>query len=297
LQQPEAPAGSIYDLGYRRYDGLRRGRGYAVWALYLASLRSAFGIGRRPSSKVIPVILTVIMLLPAVIELGIVAVLPTGKFTPVKPENYFDFVEIIVALFCAAIAPEMVGRDQRNRTLSLYFSRALTRTDYAIAKMAALVTAIAGLMLAPDVILIVGNILSVDDPTQGAKDNLDQIVPILLSSFLVATTLAALSLAVASQTSRRAFGTGGILALFVIPTALVGIFVSTVSGLGGRLFIYFNIFSVVEGAVAWLFRVEVDSSSLQYTADFPVWTYVVAALAWAVVGLAIVLRRYETVGT
>ena len=48
-------AGSIYDLGYRRYDGERLGRRHSVLALYLYSLRWAFGLGRRTSSKIIPV--------------------------------------------------------------------------------------------------------------------------------------------------------------------------------------------------------------------------------------------------
>ena len=36
------------------------------------------------------------------------------------------------------VAPELVGRDQRNRSLALYFSRAVSRSDYVLAKLAAL---------------------------------------------------------------------------------------------------------------------------------------------------------------
>ena len=37
-------------------------------------------------------------------------------------------------LFCAAQAPELFGRDQRHGVLPLYFSRVLTRIDYALAR-------------------------------------------------------------------------------------------------------------------------------------------------------------------
>ena len=40
------PRGEIYDLGYQRYTGPRRGRGYAWWSLYALSVRNAFGLGR-----------------------------------------------------------------------------------------------------------------------------------------------------------------------------------------------------------------------------------------------------------
>ena len=40
-------AGSIYDLGYRRYDGVRLGRRHSVLSLYFYTLRGAFGLGRR----------------------------------------------------------------------------------------------------------------------------------------------------------------------------------------------------------------------------------------------------------
>ena len=50
-------------------------------------------------------------------------------------------------LLVAVQAPELLGRDVRYRVLTLYFSRALLREDYALAKLAALTTAV--LILAP----------------------------------------------------------------------------------------------------------------------------------------------------
>ena len=66
----ESAAGSIYDLGYRHYEGARLGRRHAVLSLYIHSLRGVFGFGRHTSSKIIPIGLTIVALLPAVIQLG-----------------------------------------------------------------------------------------------------------------------------------------------------------------------------------------------------------------------------------
>ena len=51
------PTGSIYDIGYRRYEGPRLGRGHAIRSLFTHSLRSTFGIGRGGRAKIAPIIL------------------------------------------------------------------------------------------------------------------------------------------------------------------------------------------------------------------------------------------------
>ncbi len=292
-----APTGNIYDLGYRRYEGVRKGRGYAIWALYLASLRGAFGMGRRPSSKIIPFALLIILLVPAIVQLGLVALIAREDLSLIKPENYFGFVRVIVALFCAAVAPELVGRDQRNRTLSLYFSRALMRSDYAVAKILALMTAVAGIVLLPNILLLAGSVLASADAWGYIKDNLDQIPPLIATTAIIAAVMSCVSLAVAAQTPRRAFATGGILALFVIPVPLVGIFVSTVSGIGGRSFIFLNLFSVLGSVNDWLFGVSESRGSQLGIADFAHWTYLAASLAYIAIGAALVFRRYQKIST
>ena len=67
-------------------------------------------------------------------------------------------------LFCAAQAPELFGRDQRYGVLPLYFSRVLTRTDYALAKVGGLIAALLVVELAPYIILFVGRVLVAPDP-------------------------------------------------------------------------------------------------------------------------------------
>src|SRR5690606_36851843 len=116
-------------------------------------------------------------------------------------------IEIILVLFAAAVAPELGGRDQRTRTLSLYFSRALKREDYALAKYAALTTALLLLTLGPQVVLYIGNGLTQDDVWGYIQDEWDLVWPILASALFMSATIAAVSLAVAARIPRRAYST------------------------------------------------------------------------------------------
>ena len=150
MSEPAA-ASSIYDLGYRHYDGPRTGRwGPSRPSTRAASAaRSASGAGRparsspspspsspssRPSSR-------------SGSARSRAAVDADVEFF--EHEDYFGYVQIVLVLFCAAVAPELVGRDQRNRMLSLYFSRALSRVDYALARFAALTSVMLVLTLGP----------------------------------------------------------------------------------------------------------------------------------------------------
>jgi ABC-2 type transport system permease protein len=67
MSQFEGHTGNIYDLGYRTYDGARLGRRYAIQSLFTYSLRSAFGLGRRTTSKIIPLALASFVFIPAAI--------------------------------------------------------------------------------------------------------------------------------------------------------------------------------------------------------------------------------------
>ena len=130
----------IYDLGYRGYDGPRLGRRDAVATLFWASLRAAFGLGRTGRAKIVPWGLAAMLSCPAAVAVAIAALAPRRP-VPFNYDNFLWDMQHPVALFVAAQAPELVSSDQRHRVLSLYFSHALERTDYALAKLGALAAA------------------------------------------------------------------------------------------------------------------------------------------------------------
>ncbi|MEX0800855.1 MAG: hypothetical protein WD379_06535 [Dehalococcoidia bacterium] len=290
---PEAATGSIYDLGYQRYAGVRLGRRHAIWALYVHSLRGVFGIGRSLGSKVGPIGLAVIALLPAIIQLGSASIAPEDvEF--VRPEEYYDLIQIVLVLFCAVVAPDLLGRDQRTKTLSLYFSRALRREDYALAKFAALVTGMLAITIVPQVMMFIGNGLA-DDFGDHLQDNWTDLPSILGSAVELSCLVSGIGLLIAAQTPRRAYSTVGILAAFVLTSAVgAGVFEATDRN-AGRWALLLSPLHLVQGLTRWFFDVAPEPGSELALADLPGETYAIAAAAIACMTLALLLRRYRKI--
>src|SRR5215471_7516483 len=154
---PELAAGVIHDIGYRRYDGPRLGRWHAARAVYVHSLRGVYGLGRPARAKVLPFLLLAITCTPALVSGALTAVAP---IPPIPYIHYAYYLQIVVMVFVAAQAPQVVTGDVRFRTLSLYFSRPLERDDYVWAKLAALATGLFVLLAAPLLILYLAVVLA-----------------------------------------------------------------------------------------------------------------------------------------
>jgi ABC-2 type transport system permease protein len=130
--------GVIHDLGYQRYDGDRLGRAQIVRTLTVYSLRAAFGLGRGAKAKIVPVSAFALMCAPAIINAFIVARGGTRAF---PYDTYSAPVRmIIMIIFVAVQAPELVSRDLRSHCpAALLRPAAASRGDYPVAKLAALV--------------------------------------------------------------------------------------------------------------------------------------------------------------
>jgi ABC-2 type transport system permease protein len=286
---------SIYDLGYRHYAGARLGRRGTLTTLYVHGLRAVFGLGRKATSKILPIGLTVLAFIPAVIQLGVGAL--TDRFNAdielFKHEDYFDYVQVILVLFCAAVAPELVGRDQRSRTLSLYFSRSLTRLDYVLAKLAALVTAMLVLTLGPQVVLYVGNGMIGDDVPGYLADSWDLVPPILGGALVVSVAIASIGLAIAAYLPRRAYASTAIVGAYLLTLAAGNILMETIDPSAAR---WAQLVGPLawEGAIAWLFRVELTGQPFD-DGRLDGWVYLTAIAVLAVVSVALTVRRLRRV--
>lgn len=293
--------GNIYDLGYRRYEGVRLGRRHAISALYWHSLKGIFGIGRGPASKLFPMALAIITLIPAVVQLAIAA-LASGVVELYSADNYYGYIEWPLALFVAAVAPEVVGRDQKTRVLTLYFSRSLLRRDYVVAKAAALVTALLLLTLVPQAVLMVGNAFSKDDTLGYFQDNWKETFPIVASGLLLAAFFASIGLAIACQTARRAYATGGILAYFAVGTFVGAVLVEAGDGPLRKYGLLASGFHIVRGFTLWVFDVtptlnpmgESDGPAGDLAlAGLNLGWYAAVAAAISLLGMYVVYRRYR----
>jgi ABC-2 type transport system permease protein len=293
---PERPTGSIYDLGYRRYEGRRLGRPGAFVALTIDALRACFGLGRPARAKVIPIGLLVLALLPAVVAVALEALARGAIPNPIRYDNYFSTIVQLLVLFVAAQAPELVGRDQRYGSLSLVFSRALERLDYPLAKLLALGTALLIVSLLPQAGIFLGKVLGAEDVVEALTDNLASVPAIVLSSVLAAGVMAGLALAVAAFTPRRAYATAGIFAVFYVSLAVAAVIAEVARR--SRDSIWQDVApllaptATLDGLIAWLFDSRV-SGSVASRSDLPGPVYLVASLALIAASMAVLAWRYR----
>jgi ABC-2 type transport system permease protein len=255
-------SGVIHDLGYRRYEGERLGRVQITRALYWHSLRSAFGIGRGAKAKILPVIAFVALCLPAVVNAVTVA---RGNPRQINYDTYiFQLRVLVMIIFAAAQAPELVSRDLRSHVLPLYFSRPLRRGDYPLAKYAALTTACLAMIEIPLLLLYVGTIASAKGGSAVWSET-RALIPGLLVGVMWAVLMAAIGLALASLSGRRAYATGIVAIYFFLTFTLAGIIYAVSRHAGGgppdlggtppaaqRLAGLISPFTVIDGVRQWL---------------------------------------------
>ena len=116
----------------------------------------------------------------------------------------------------------------------------------------------------------------------------------IISGIALAETAASVSLAIASQTPRRAYATIAVVAWFLVTWPIAGILVQTVGG-GASAAVFFSPFEFMYGATLWIFGAEPGFETTLDVADFPLWTYAVAVVAYAAAGAALVLRRFDRI--
>jgi ABC-2 type transport system permease protein len=295
---PGARRSAIYDLGYQGYDGPRLGRRAAIVTLFWSSWRSAFGLGRSGKSKIVPWGLTVLALVPAAVAVGIVA-LVGDAVQPFTYDNYLPQMAVTLAIFTAAQAPELVGSDQRNHVLSLYFSHAIQRIDYATAKMAALSAALLVLTLTPLLVLFAGKVLSATDVIAALGDEAPHLVQIVVSSLLYSVTFAVIGLAIAAFTPRRSFATGGIIAFFLVTSIVSQILSSMDAGELSRYAQLIDVNQILNGATYTIFGGPGFSIGPRNPSSAPPdlsgLAYIGALAVVLVIGIGVTLLRYRRV--
>jgi ABC-2 type transport system permease protein len=289
--------GSIFDLGYRGYDGPRLGRRHAIATLFTQSLKWTFGIGRGGRAKIAPFALAGLTLLPAILAVGIRALAgqATERVTPITPQNYLTFVQTFIAFFVTAQAPELLGRDQRHHVLTLYFSRALERTDYALAKYGALVCALALVLFVPQLILLLGIVFASIDLGAGVGEALPLVVPILVSTIVAAAFFSGVGLVIAAFVPRRAFSAGAIVATFLVLSGVVQVLV-----VQGRLrdpFRYVALldpYALLDGLATTMFGGVGRNVTVTRSGIDPA-VFAASALVVAVVTLVVLVMRYRRI--
>jgi ABC-2 type transport system permease protein len=291
-------SGNIYDLGYRGYEGPRLGRRHAVASLIRQSFRQAWGIGRGGRAKIAPITFAGIATVPAVVLLGALALTAqlgadevVESASPIRYSSYYPLISVAVFLFAAAQAPELLGRDLRHRVLALYFSRAIERIDYALAKLAAMGLAMLLLVLFPQVLLLLGRALMAPDLVAGIQRDLPTVPAILGQAVVTAGLLGSLALAIASFTPRRSFATAAIFASVLVPLIVVAVAEELTTPDIATALSLLSPADLLDGANDFFYGVTRAGPS----DDLPSVAYAVAAVVVAIGATAVLVWRYRRI--
>jgi ABC-2 type transport system permease protein len=292
--------GAIYDIGYRGYDGPRLGRSGALRSLFATGFRAVYGFGRSFRSKIWPFGTLVLALLPALVAAALPAMLNqvgpgAGEFIELFTyDTYLWEVGGLVPLFLAAQAPELVISDRRYGVLPLYFSRPIHRADYVLARWASLAVGLLGLTLVPLLILWLGTVLLDADVIGAVGEEAGALPRIIGTGLLYASILSAIALAISAYAGRRAYGSGAVIALFLVGGALGGILSEGPGGSPWALIV--DPLAVLDGARDWLIGESVSESPVA-SSSLPLWTFGAAAAGYLVAAALALAWRYRDDGT
>jgi ABC-2 type transport system permease protein len=217
----------VLDVVFTRYDGPRAGRWQAVWSLARWSMLRALGARRGWKAKVIPITLSLLAFSPALVILGARALFGSSSFTAdlvkgLPYANYVSTTAIVILVFSVVVTPELVCPDRRDRTLTLYFSTAISPGDYVLGKVCAALMPLLLVTLAPPLVLYAGNMLFAVHPLGYLLGHDRDLPRIVAAGLIVSAFYGLVGLAIASLTGRRAFAVGGYLAFLVVPTIIGG---------------------------------------------------------------------------
>lgn len=287
----QAPAGAIYDRGYRHYDGLREGRSRPVKALVLAGVRRTLGLKRSWRAKVVPWGLLVIALGPVVAFVGIRVVAGNAADELIGYGRYLRIVSLVLLLFSATAGAELLCPDRQSNVLALYFTRPLSRADYLISKAAALLGVMALIALLPMVVLFVGNTFTAPRAVDYLGDHLADVGRILLTGTVLTIFYASVALAVASLSERRSVAVAVLLGIFLVSNIVVGIVFFTTDFPGRRWLTLLALPELVNRFVDWVFGEPLEQGSMAAEAGFGGGVYLVALLVVTALAAALLSWR------
>jgi ABC-2 type transport system permease protein len=280
--------GEIYDRGYKHYEGPRLGRRHAFWALARYSMKRALGIKKGWTSKVVPILLYVAVSLVVVIPLGVEAFIPSADV--LNYWDFFGFIFLIQGIFVATIAPEMLCGDRRENVLSLYFSRAITRLDYLLAKLVAAAILTLTISTIPPAIFWLGRQFLDDSPVSAIKDNADDLGRIVICGALIAIYLGALGLMVSSFTGRKSIAVAIIIVGFVIATSLAFALAAAIDSDVKQYFVLLSPASTIETLSYRLFEQPLSTSD--FGEALSLWQIVAGIAGIVAICLGVMYWRY-----
>ncbi len=292
--------GTVFDIGYRRYDGPREGRRRSRRAVVVDGVRIALGLGRGSRAKVLPWLFIGLLTGIAVIMALVIGAANRlgGPGTAEKAHlpshsDYYGIASSILFVFAAVVAPELLCRDKREGVLQLYLVRPLTGTDYIASRWVAFVAVMTAAAWLPQAILFLG--LSMGDPAPVAylAAHWLDVPRFLLAGLVMATYVTTLAMLTASFTTRRAYAAVFLVGLFVITTPFtVGLAKHAGNGMGPWISM-FNLTNIPVHVNDILFGDVSDITKQAPARELPAAVRVAWWAAWTTIPGAVLWWRYR----
>jgi ABC-2 type transport system permease protein len=294
---PTAPGAVIHDIGYRPYSVPRLGERAVAWSFFVTGLRNSFGLGRSGRSKILPMGLVGLMLLPALILVGVLVQARDllGLDEHIVPYSTYPITtQLLISIFVAAQAPALISRDLRFRTITLYLARPARRTTYVLVRLASLMAATFVLIAAPLLLLYVGGLLA--DLPPGRETRL--VLGALAGALLLASCLACLAALVSALTVRRGLAVAAVIVVLLVSYTVVatiqGISFDTGHETVGEVAGLFSPYTLVNGVQVFLFD-SPEATVTPPTSDAMGFLYLAAAAVTILAAVGAMLARYRKV--
>ena len=292
--------GTVFDIGYRNYDGPREGRGRSLRAVYRDGIRIALGLGRGGRAKILPWFFVIVLIFVAFI-MALMAGTVDRMQGPGAAErmdlpshnDYYAIASLILFVFGAVVAPELLCRDRREGTIQLYLVRPLTGSDYVVARWAAFLTVMLVAAWLPQLVLLMG--LAAGDPHPGdylLKHWLD-VPRFLAAGFVMATFVTTLAMLTASFTTRRAYAAIFLVGLVAISAPFTVGLASEIDGPVGQWVSMFTITNIPVHVNDILFREVSDLTEEAPASELPEWVRAAWWFLWTAAPAALLWRRYR----
>ena len=287
------PRGEVYDIGYQRYDGPREGRARARKAEWINGVRTALGLGRGWTSKILPGLLLLALMIPALVFTLIASTLPVTSSEIPDHSDYYQIASIVLLIFSAIIAPELLTADRRNGVINLYFVRPMSPTDYVVGRWLAFFSITLVLVYLPQIALLTGLTLGADIPLDHLRDNWQVVPRFLGAGFVLALFTTTIPLSVASFTTRRAYAAAIVIGIWVIAAVTGNALVEELQGENIKWFALIDLGSVPIYINDMIFAKVSDSDINTVANDLPRAAVIAWYLALVVVPGTLLWWRYR----
>jgi len=297
---PASAEGTVFDIGYQKYEGPREGRNRARKSIYKDGIKNSLGIGRSPKAKILPWLFIGTLILVA----GVMALVAgaadriagDGTAAALDLPSHSDFygiASIILFIFAAISAPELLCPDRRDGVINLYLVRPLTGSDYIIARWASFVSVMLVVAWLPQFILLTGLAMGATEPAEYFKDNWLDIPKFLGAGAAVAVYTSTLALVIAGFTTRRAYASAFLVGLFVISTPFTTGLAHEIGGTTGQWLSMFNLSNIPVHVNDLLFKEVSDVTREAPAGEFDAWVLISWFFAWTLVPAGILWARYR----